>query len=48
MKKKSKYEDFIKFLKNGIRLKTKAPQVFKDKSKYNRKNKHKNRYPEKE
>jgi hypothetical protein len=40
-KKDMEKEKILKKIKSGLRLKTKAPSVFRDKSKYFRKKKHK-------
>lgn len=40
----NKKKQILKRIRKGIRLKTKRPQIFIDKSKYNRKKKHKKKY----
>jgi hypothetical protein len=39
-KDKNSVKDILKKIRRGIRLKTKAPRVIRDKSKYTRKEKH--------
>lgn len=43
---KKRIKDILKKVRRGIRLKTKAPRVIRDKSKYIRKEKHRKDYGE--
>ncbi len=43
---KNQVKEILKRIRRGIRLKTKAPRVIRDKSRYTRKKKHKGDYRE--